>query len=264
MEFELLPHHAGGASLNRIPGGWRMEMPAGLLHTYRLAQLDDFTGLPRKSLLHTSPCTLTLKARLSSADIPGTWGFGFWNDPFGLSLGFGGHTARLPALPQTAWFFHASPPNWLSLRDATGVGQAIPANGFFAGTFCSPHIPPLLLVPALPVFSLCAIRLISRIFRRLAGSIIHQAGVKMTIDVTDWHEYAILWLPEGCRFLVDGELVLETDQVPHSPLGLVIWIDNQYAAWTPEGSLAFGRLKNPAAWLEIKTMDVRRGQQPQN
>jgi hypothetical protein len=256
MEFDLLPHLAGGASLYRIAGGWRMDMPAGSHNTYRLAQLDDFTGLPRKSLLHTSPCTLTLQVRLSNTDLPGTWGFGFWNDPFGASLGFGGQAARLPALPQTTWFFHASPPNWLSLRDATGLGQAIPANGFFAGTFRSPNVPLLLLVPALPAFSLCAVRSISRLFRRLAGSIIHQAGVKVTIDVTDWHDYAIQWLPETCRFLVDEELVLETDQVPYSPLGLVIWIDNQYAAWTPEGSLASGRLKNPAAWLELKDLTI--------
>jgi len=61
--------------------------------------------------MHAPPCTFSLHARLSGTDLPGTWGFGLWNDPFGLSLGFGGQAARLPALPQAAWFMHASPPN---------------------------------------------------------------------------------------------------------------------------------------------------------
>jgi hypothetical protein len=51
---------------------------------------------------------------------------------------------------------------------------------------------------------------------------------------------------------------------PHSPLGLVIWIDNQYAAFTPEGRLGFGALENPEpAWLEITDIDVVRDAIPQ-
>jgi len=83
-----------------------------------LAQLDDYARTPRSRLSHTPPWTLQVRARASSVDLPGTWGFGLWNDPFGLSLGFGGgKPLRLPTLPQTAWFMQASRPNWLSLRD---------------------------------------------------------------------------------------------------------------------------------------------------
>jgi hypothetical protein len=44
---------------------------------------------------------------------------------------------------------------------------------------------------------------------------------------------------------------------PNPPLGAVIWIDNQYAAFTPEGKIGFGVLDNPEpAWLEIKDVEV--------
>jgi hypothetical protein len=38
---------------------------------------------------------------------------------------------------------------------------------------------------------------------------------------------------------------------------LVIWIDNQFAAWTPEGRVNNGTLENPAAWMEIERLDVK-------
>jgi hypothetical protein len=44
---------------------------------------------------------------------------------------------------------------------------------------------------------------------------------------------------------------------PRPPLGLVIWIDNQYAAFTPNGRIGFGVLENPEpAWLELKEIEV--------
>jgi hypothetical protein len=54
---------------------------------------------------------------------------------------------------------------------------------------------------------------------------------------------------------VDDALVLETSVSPRPPLGLVIWIDNQFAAFTPEGKVGFGVLKNEAAWLEIEILE---------
>jgi hypothetical protein len=56
---------------------------------------------------------------------------------------------------------------------------------------------------------------------------------------------------------VDEALVLETPVSPRPPLGLVIWIDNQYAAWGPDGKIGFGVLENTKpAWLEIKDLDL--------
>jgi hypothetical protein len=51
--------------------------------------------------------------------------------------------------------------------------------------------------------------------------------------------------------------VFESPVSPNPPLGLVIWIDNQYAAFTPDGKIGFGVLPNPEpAWLEIKEIEM--------
>jgi len=254
MEFELSPRQAGFATLNRTTTGWRLDLPAGPHRSYRLAQLDDYARTQRTRLKHAPPWTFSVRARVSGLDLPGTWGFGLWNDPFGFSLGFGGgKPGRLPTLPQTAWFMHASRPNWLSLRDDP---ERVPANGFFAGTFRSPRIPSFLLAPGLLALPLCTVRPISRVLRRLAARIIRQDAARVDLDVRQWHQYSIEWLPDDCMFSVDGNIILDTDCSPRQPLGLVVWIDNQFAAWTPEGRLGYGSLENPAAWLEIENLSI--------
>ncbi len=243
-----MPRQAHGSSVTLTDSGWRLTLPAGPSSNYRLAQLDDYFGQSRARLPHTPPRTLSLRLRLSAPDLPGTWGFGLWNDPFGFSLGFGTQAARLPALPQAAWFMHASPPNWLSFQDG------LPASGFFAGTYRSLAIPSLLLAPALLAYPLCAIRPISRVLRRLTAHLVRQNAVRVTLDVTQWHTYDLHWSGAGCTFSVDGVNILSTPICPHPPLGLVIWIDNQYAFWTPEGRLGYGTLENQLAWLEVENL----------
>ena len=95
----------------------RLEISAGPAGSYRLAQLDDTQGLMRRAFLHQAPLQLELRARASHSQLPGTWGFGLWNDPFGLSLPGTAGGLRLPALPNAAWFFHASEQNSLTLED---------------------------------------------------------------------------------------------------------------------------------------------------
>ncbi len=251
MELELALHHTPGASVTRTKRGWRLEIPAGEKdRRYRLAQLDNYTHLSRARLYHLPPLTLSLYSRVSETYLPGTWGFGMWNDPFGLSFGFGGTAGRLPALPNAAWFFHASPQNSLSLRDD------IPAQGFFAGSIRSPHWPSLLLAPGLLTLPLLATRLTSRFLRHLARQKIHQDAVAITVDVTKWHKYSIHWLDESLDFNMDGKVFLHTNISPLHPLGLIFWIDNQYAAWTREGRAGYGTLGNPDAWLEIKDLHM--------
>jgi hypothetical protein len=254
MDIQLRPRLNPGSFVRQTTAGWRLSIPTGPPRTYRLAQLDDYASLSRSCFLHSPPGTLSLRACVSGTDLPGTWGFGVWNDPFGFSLGFGGQPGRLPALPQTAWFMHASPPNWLSLRDDP---ERIPANGFFAGTFRSPGIPPFLFAPGLLALPLCAIRPISRFLRRLVARIIHQDATKVALDVTQWHDYSIHWSLDGCIFSVDRKEILRTSCSPPPPLGLVLWIDNQFAAWTPGGQLGYGTLENPDAWLEIENLTLQ-------
>jgi hypothetical protein len=247
---KLIPQHTEGAIVKPISGGngdqaYRLTIPAGSNEKYRLAQLDDYAKTPRSQFPLRAPLRLSLSARASSATIPGTWGFGFWNYPFGMSLGFGGTSWRLPALPNAVWYFHASKENYLSFRDDK------PAQGFLAQTFRSPGFDLRLVLagPALP-FS-------RRWARRLLAKVIGEDGIHPDVDVTHWHSYRLDWRADRVSFDVDDTRVFESPVSPHPPLGLVIWIDNQYAAFTPNGKIGFGILSNPEpAWLEIKDIQL--------
>jgi hypothetical protein len=250
MENGLNPRVTSGSMVERTANGWRLDIPAGGKGTYRLAQLDDYGSLSRRGFHHRPPWNMTLHARVSSTHLAGTWGFGLWNDPFGFSLGSGGRAGRYPSLPNVTWFFHGSPPNWLSLQDS------LPANGFFAGTIASPRIPTLLMTPGLLAIPLLALRPLSRLFRRLAGRIIYQEAVAIPVDVTQWHEYSIRWLHDIVEFKIDQGPILQTSPSPVPPLGFLVWMDNQYAAWTPDGRFQSGMLENREAWLEIRTFKM--------
>jgi hypothetical protein len=250
MEINLLPRFSRHSSVERLPKGWKLMIPSGESGTYRLAQLDDYARLPRALFCHAPPVTLNLTARASSANLPGTWGFGFWNDPLSFSLGFGNSSARLPVLPNTAWFFHASSQNWLSIH------EGLPGNGFFAGTFRSPRYLSILSALMLPVIPWMAVRLVSRFFRKWAGKLVHQDSTAIQVDVTERHRYSIQWLRETCLFKIDGETILCTSTSPMPPLGLVLWIDNQFAAWSQDGKVRFGTLSNLPAWLEIVDLEM--------
>jgi hypothetical protein len=195
-----------------------------------------------------------LSARASGNSIPGTWGFGLWNDPFGLSLGFGGNPFQLPALPNAIWFFGASQENYLSFRDDK------PAQGFLAQTFRSPKFHPWLIPAGLVLpFS-------RKLTRRLMVKVIVDDGINIRrggqlpvpTNPVDWHRYNLDWREKRVSLEVDNALVFESPVSPHPPLGLVIWIDNQFAAFTPEGKIGFGVLENPKpAWLEVKEIEIK-------
>ncbi len=232
--------------------GWCLEIPAGPGGHYRLAQVDDYSRLPRRAFPWRPPLTLSLRARASAADLPGTWGFGLWNDPFSLSLGLGGASQRFPALPNAAWFFFASPPNYLSFRDD------LPAQGFLAATFRSPALPAPLLALGSPLLTLAVLPPTARLLRLLLRQVIRQDAARLTIDVTAWHTYTLDWRADRVCLSVDGTAALDTQVAPRGPLSLVLWIDNQYAALPPRGRLRYGSLPNPEpAWIEIADLDIR-------
>lgn len=247
-ELALHPRLSHGGQVKPVAAGsWRLEIPAGLGDQYRLAQVEDYAGLRRHEFPWKSQVVLSLRARASHHEIPGTWGFGLWNDPFALSLGFGGASRALPALPNAAWFFFASPPNHLSLRDD------IPAQGALAATFQSPEVPALLLAPAGLALPLAFLPPVARVLRRVARRIIRQDAGVLSLDPTQWHDYQLDWHSDRVTFHLDGEVVFETSVVPSSPLGLVIWVDNQYAALPPNGRFGYGTLANEnAAWIEFE------------
>jgi hypothetical protein len=89
------------------------------------------------------------------------------------------------------------------------------------------------------------------------SEIVQADGVRLGVDVSAWHGYRLEWSPQRSAFWVDDLLVLETPVSPRPPLGLVIWVDNQYAAWRPDGKIGFGVLANTEpAWLEIKDLNL--------
>jgi hypothetical protein len=255
---KLIPRFTPGAKVEEISRGndlqaYRLSIPAGPADKYRLAQVDDYTKMQRNRFPLCYPIGLSLSARASSAIIPGTWGFGLWNDPFGLSLGFGGNAFRLPALPNAAWFFGASKESYLSFRgtEQDDLAPTFSANGFLAQTFRSPSFHPA-LIPAGLVLPFSRKRT-----RQWLGKVIGEDGIRLSVDVTQWHRYRLDWREERVSFEVDDVQVFESHLSPNPPLGLVIWIDNQYAAFTADGKIGFGVLENSEPmWLEIKDIDV--------
>lgn len=239
----LLPRNANA---QQTEVGWHLHLPAGNTPLYRYAQIDDYTPLPRRRFLWQAGSTLRLRARVSASELPGTWGFGFWNDPFSFALGLGGMGRRLPVLPNCAWFFYASPQNYLSFTDH------FPGNGFLAQVFSAPRIPSFFLFPALLGFPFLLIKPFSKWLRaKIARRYIAEESRLLPVEVTTWHDYCLWWDKTGTRFSIDGEIVFETSIRPQGPLGLVLWIDNQFAAWRPDGTFSAGFLPNPPAWLEI-------------
>jgi hypothetical protein len=219
-----------------------LSIPACSEQKYAWAQLDDYRQKSRSQFVWQAPVSISLHARCSNAQHLGTWGFGLWNDPFSANIGIGGTARRLPALPNCTWFFYASNPNHLEIYDH------YPAQGFLAATFSAPLIPPPLLLPALPFAALLALPFTSRLLRKFLRRFIKQDAALITIDPTSCHKYKIDWLPEQVKFFVDDNLFYQTDCSPRGPLGLVLWVDNQFAAYPKSGRLRFGTLKN-----EVKT-----------
>lgn len=229
----------------------RLEIPAGPAGRYRLAQIDDYHQLPRWKFHWSPPVELSLTAQASSNALPGTWGFGFWNDPFSLALPAGARAMRLPILPNTAWFFFASAENFLSLRDNR------PASGSLAAVFRSPRWPGLFSILATPLLPLLIVRPSAQWLRRLGRVFVTENSSALPLTPDEPREYRLVLKTNFTQFWLDDILVLETQTTPASPLGIVIWLDNQYAAWLPTGKLKFGTLANPdPAWVEIIALRI--------
>ena len=246
-EFMDLTHRSSsGASVSSTSNGFRLTIPVSSKYQYRLAQLDDYALLARDKFLWRAPLTLTLRARVSSDSIPGTWGFGLWDDPFGIAIWLKDSPFRLPSLPNAIWFFHASQQNYLSFRDDK------PAQGFLAQVFSSPSFHPSMLA-IVPTFLFSQQKA-----RQALSRIINEDSAAISVDTTQWHCYRFEWSLNRSAFWVDETLVLDTPMSPRAPLGMVIWIDNQYAAFTPDGKMNWGLEKNPTeVWLEIGDIEIK-------
>jgi hypothetical protein len=171
-------------------------------------------------------------------------------------------------LPNAVWFFYGSEENYLSFKEGQpqGFAPTLPANGFMAQTFRSPKFDPLLILAGLvlPFSHKAARRLLSKVIKEDSASLWNgsrQQAVGLQsqsqgVDVTQWHRYRLEWSPKRVLWYVDDAPVFESPVSPNPPLGVIIWIDNQYAAFTPEGKIAFGVLEGEDEWLEIEDLVI--------
>jgi hypothetical protein len=230
---------------------WRFKIHPGSKGRYRLAQMDDYTYQTRDCFRWRPPLKFSLRARVSAATLPGTWGFGLWNDPFSFSMGLGGGVRRFPVLPNAAWFFFGSPHNYLSFR------SDLPANGFIAQTFRAARLPVFLMILGGIGLPLLLWDWTARRMRPLFQHLITEDNRSITLDPTEWNDYMLIWNQEKVTFKA-GDQTFVTLITPNPPLGLVLWIDNQFAAFPPSGKLSYGTLTNPQpAWLEISDFQIQ-------
>jgi hypothetical protein len=230
---------------------FRMSIPPSQ-KAYADAQLDDYRFLSRANFPWRPPLRMRLRARASHNTPVGTLGFGFWNDPFTLSLGQGGAARRLPAAPNALWFFYGSPPNNMALD------PNVPGHGWKAASLRSTRIPPLLLAPtALIAAALTYLQPLRRRVMRTALRFVCAEEHLLDSTLDEWHDYELHWQERQAVFSVDGRQVHTVQAPPSGPLGFVTWIDNQYAIASPEKGFRFGTLTTQAdQWLEIEDLTI--------
>jgi hypothetical protein len=241
----------GGTHQTTDAGSIKLEIPSNC-EKYCDAQLDDYHSLPRKQFLWSPPCRFEIHARASSPNPPGTLGFGFWNDPFTLSLGQGGAARRFPATPQTLWYFYGSPENDLQLA------PNLPGFGWKASGIRSPKIPLLLLSPLAGLaVAVSYIPYLRSIMMLLARRFIVVNEVLLEVSLAEWHTYTLDWDVSSAVFRVDGQTVNIVEHPPEGPLGFVIWIDNQFAVASSKKRFQFGVIQTTEShWLEFEIINL--------
>jgi hypothetical protein len=246
----------GGGRLATTDSGLRMVTANTTVRRYANSQIDDYQGRARRDFLWRPPLTLVVRARFShgtsrvtgDTGLRGTAGFGFWNDPF-LVTG-----ARAPAPPRAIWFFYASPPSNIVLDLQT------PGFGWKAATIDASRLSTALLALTAPLtVPLMNVPAVYRAFWPAAQQALRIREAMVPVEMTDWHTYTVEWGVKQARFQVDGKSLLDCSTPPCSPLGLVIWLDNQYLVATPWGRLRYGLVATPGEqWLELEWVEIRR------
>ena len=243
------PWAIGAGRLDLGDGRLCCVLDPGDGRSYSDAQITDYRGLPVRAFPWRPPLRLTVRAWAShsTADLRGTAGFGFWNEPF---VPVGG---QRPRLPRAAWFFFGSPPNAMTL--AAGV----PGHGWKAAVLDAGRPAFWLLAPfALPGFLVMRVPALYRRLWPLAQRAIGAAEVLLPTDLIEPHTYTLEWRAESVRFAVDGADVLITPTAPRGPLGFIAWMDNQYAIVTPQGRFGFGLVATAAPqWLALERIDIQ-------
>ena len=248
----------GGGQLSLRNAILYMEAAATQQGQYIDAQIDDYGTLARSAFPWRPPLHMEVRSRASlPAATPdstaesvnmlrGTAGFGFWNYPFSVR-------GDVLMLPESIWFFYASPPSNMALV------PGIPGWGWKAQVVHSMRVEALAaLVPTAltTVWSRVTgnTQPASRWLQRLSGT----SEALLPVAMDEWHTYSLEWRASEATFWVDGELMLSVPRPPTRPLGFVAWLDNQYAVVTPRGVLRFGTVSCDAQWLAIDSIKIER------
>lgn len=256
MTIELDKHTSHGGTIDgSLTEGYRLSLPKMDGQVYSLAQLDNYIRMRRSHFPLQPPFSFELEARASGSDLPGTWGFGLWNDPFSMGLGAGGMSRILPVLPNAAWFFYASPENHLTLYDH------LPGSGFLARTYRSPLLPGVFSLLTMLLFPLVISKWGRRFLRRAARLVVKEDAMFLDVTVGKWHRYGLEWQEKEVTFFIDGEAIFRTPISPRGKQGFALWMDNQYFRFDSSGRMAFGFLPVPDAQeLQIRTFNVSSGE----
>lgn len=232
------------AEIQPIEAGVRLALHQHDRMVYSDAQLDDYV---EHGLSWHAPVRLQLEARFlgDPQDFVGTAGFGWWNDPAGTGL-------RRLRLPQALWFFYAGAASQLELT----------ANGAHNGWLAMSFVPRLgWCLGLLPLAPLALLLSQNAWFRQrcclpllqLALGVRSQS-IKLSWNM--WQQYQIDWYADRVEFWLDQQLVLKTASVPTSNLGLILWLDNQYAQVSPRGIIRGGILAHQNQSLEIRHLMI--------
>ncbi len=249
--FRPRPQHCwrrtqtGGGRLVVTPDGLRLIVAGATNRRYANAQIDDYTGLPRERFPWRAPLRMSVVARVGTP-VQGTAGFGFWNAPIS-PIG-----KVLPVLPAAIWFFYASPPADMPLA------HSVPGFGWKVATIDATTRRALVWAPAAPLV-LLANRLpgvYDRLWHRVQRALAVSEALIPPPDDT-FRTYTLEWLTGSARFLIDGQVVHETDCAPRGPLGFVAWVDNQWLIATPRGRFGWGLHAVPGAqWMELARVRI--------
>jgi hypothetical protein len=245
----------GGGTLETAESALRLVLPSAAPGRYSDAQIDDYGQLARADFPWRPPLRMEVAARSSlpaatasstpeSAVLRGTAGFGFWNYPFSAR-------GDILMLPESVWFFYASPPSNMALV------PGIPGWGWKAQVVHA--MRPGALLSAVPMALSASLAILTGATRPAARWMQRMSGAQETLlpaDLTTWHNYTLEWHAQEALFSVDGELVLRAPNPPTRPLGFVAWLDNQFAVATPRGVLRFGTVSTPAQWFEITQLRI--------
>jgi hypothetical protein len=219
---------------------------------YSDAQVDDYhhDGVLR----WRPPCEMRVRARISQPllSMRGTAGFGFWNDPLGMTkIDLSQPWWRSIRLPQAVWFFFAGAPTQMKFA-LDGAN-----NGWKAATLDASSLWAKAMLPFAPLAMLaCRWQWAYRRLWPLAERVLKIAEVTIPVEMEQWHDYKLRWEVDKVTFWVDDLQLMSTTRSPRGSLGFVAWVDNQFMIATPQGRFDSGLVATPEQRLDIENLEI--------